>query len=130
MIQTKPRTETEALLRDLNKPSLHALSYALRHPDTWPKDFVWDFRDCDQCAMGLAHRLWKSLPEPTSQWREGSSMMARQFAMPYSEAERIFFGDAYTRQQFFGLISTTIPQRDVTPDMVADAIDKYLATAE
>ena len=43
-VKEKHPTETEALFQDLSKPSLHALSYALRHPDTWPEGFVWDYR--------------------------------------------------------------------------------------
>lgn len=56
--------------------------------------------------------------------------MARRFAMPYETAEQIFFGEAYRKRYFFGLLSEQIPLHEVTPGMVADQIDKYLATAE
>lgn len=46
--------EVSALSRLTDRPSLTALSYALRHPGTWPKDFVWDYSDCTTCAIGLA----------------------------------------------------------------------------
>jgi hypothetical protein len=78
----KSKTETEALFCDLDKPSLHALSYALRHPDTWPRSFVWDYKKCDQCAMGLAHGLWGTIAETTPD--TGASVMAREFAIPFT----------------------------------------------
>ncbi len=132
MIETKAKvqrpTEAERLFANLDKPSLVGLSYALRHPDTWPADFVWDFGDCEQCAMGLAHRLWDSVPQGAN--HDGTSIMARHFNMPFTDAEHIFFGDAYTRQRLFGLVTSEIPYKAVTPDMVADQIDKYLSRAE
>lgn len=113
-VTTKPKakSETEKLFADLDKPSLHALSYALRHPDTWPDGFVWDYKECDQCAMGLAHCLWRSSIPEADTWN-GASIMAKKFAMPYGEAENIFFN-----------------HKAVTPEMVADQIDKYLERAE
>lgn len=129
--ETKVRTEAEQLFKNLNKPSLHALSYVLRHPDTWPRGFVWDYNDCKQCAMGLAHKLWsKEVSEVSNQGKIGSSIMARSFGMPYTTARDIFFGDAYIRLHCFGLVPIRVSFSKITPDMVADQIDKYLETAE
>ncbi len=134
------KTEAEKLFQDLSKPSLHALSYALRHPDTWPEDFVWDYRQCDQCAMGLAHALWNSIPEVGLD--NGATVMARSFAMPYKAADAIFFGSSkwlptkdkvkttgslWWKEEKVTRVSNL---KAVTPDMVADQIDAYLATAE
>lgn len=127
MINIKPKTETEALFRDLDKPSLHALSYVLRHPDTWPETFIWNYSNCTQCAMGLAHHLWKV---PPAKRETGPTIMAHAFAMPYTDAYRIFLGKAYSCQYFFGLINIPIPNSAITPDMVADQIDQYLARVE
>ena len=126
-LATKPEA---AFLNDLNKPSLHALSYVLRHPDTWPKGFVWDFSECEQCAMGLASVLWTDIVRSDS-LRTALSSVAREFAMPYEEAKKIFHGGAWTpvKQEpwrFFWL-RTHWDFDKVTPDMVADQIDKYLA---
>jgi len=128
---TMPKIETEKLFQDLSKPSLHVLSYALRHPDTWPEGFNWNFDNCRECAMGLAHRLWASIPEAknTATCSTGPSIMGRAFAMPYETARDIFMGEGeWTRT---GLIfKTQIDFKKVTPEMVADQIDKYLETVE
>jgi hypothetical protein len=73
---SKPQTETEKLFA-IDKPSLENLSYALRHPETWPKDFVWDYGECNDCAMGLAHRLWDLGGMPDDQPDGGVTQMAR-----------------------------------------------------
>lgn len=124
-------TETERLFANLDKPSLHALSYALRHPDTWPEGFIWDYHDCRHCAMGLAHCLWRSIPAP--KFSTGASVMARSFGLPYAEAKEIFMGEgAWVPKQRVGFLWLgTEPNHDaVTPEMVADQIDKYLASVE
>lgn len=136
MADTMQSTETTRLFKNLDRPSLHVLSYALRHPDTWPQGFVWDFDDCMQCGMGLAHLLWANSQigdtaiGDDTEYKEWISIMARQFSMPYGKAHEIFFGGAYREPRYFGLSSTEIPRDRVTPEMVADQIDKYLATAE
>ena len=135
MIDTKvkPQTEIEALFQ-LNKPTLHALSYALRHPDTWPKDFVWNYRECNQCAMGLAHQLWaESIPNVDID--NAASVFARKFAMPYGVAKSIFLGDVKwcpLKTKIKGALwwrkeKEVTDLKAVTPEMVADQIDAYLA---
>jgi hypothetical protein len=37
--------------------TLRGLSYALRHPETWPPGFAFDYRRCKTCAMGLAFEM-------------------------------------------------------------------------
>jgi len=131
--KTKQKTETETLFRDLDKPSLHALSYALRHPDTWPQGFYWNYSDCDECAMGLAHCLWKSIPQPTDDSSRGTTDMARTFHIPYSVADSIFYGGDWTPRRTSGHLwwkGTIMDFESVTPDMVADQIDAYLASKE
>lgn len=139
-----PVNEAQALF--LDKPSLHTLSYALRHPDTWPKGFIWNYKSCDQCAMGLAHQLWKDKVTNADKGT-GPTIMARAFAMPYDAARSIFLAEETGRQGRH--IANWAPKRDftkghlwwktnwvrldaqsITPEMVADQIDKYLATAE
>lgn len=134
----------KALADSLGKPSLHGLSYALRHPETWPEGFVWDFARCDKCAMGLAYRLWTGKSpidfengndSAAANNRKWSSYSARTFAMPLGEAERIFLNTEWTRQQrtFLGIPAGRTPSldlEDVTPEMVADEIDRYLTTSE
>lgn len=140
--QAKPQTETEKLFA-LDKPSLGNLSYALRHPDTWPEGFVWNYGECDQCAMGLAHALWKQVPKAVKS--TGASFMARTFAIPFDAASSIFMGhvgacrarwipDAALKTtvtgHFWWKSKKTLPYWEaITPDMVADQIDKYLTEA-
>lgn len=138
-LTVEPGSETESLFIDLDRPSLAALSYILRHPDTWPKDFIWNFGDCYQCAMGLAHRLWKQIPRSSSE--TGATIMAREFAIPYGVALNIFLAD-YGHAEWLPRrvehktegrlwwkkeISTSHRDYDaVTPEMVADQIDAFL----
>lgn len=122
-----------------SRPSLGALSFALRHPGTWPKGFRWDYNDCKKCAMGLACRLWSEIGEPNT------SDMAREFAMTFEEAQGIFYGATDERfeivvergrtERWFGLVdqfedrrvAKPLSRADITPEMVADDIDSYLA---
>lgn len=106
--------EAEKLF-SLDQPSLAALSYALRHKETWPDWFQWDFGDCFQCAMGLSLALWKdSIRFPNS------CEMVRVFGMPFDKATKIFGGNDWAT--FYGSLVWRI-----TPEQVADKIDEYLA---
>jgi len=91
--------------------TLRDLSFALRHPDTWPKDFDWNYADCNRCAMGLAHRMWpKQVPEPTT------NAMMDAFGMNASQASDIFTGAG--RQSYTNL--------GVRPTRIADLIDELV----
>lgn len=129
-----PEREKKQLF-ELGKPSLEALSYALRHPETWPDGFYWHFSECENCAMGLAASLWGKIrvglnlvePELTDEElnRRTVSDIARLFAMPYLKADAIFMGRGDwmpTKGHFF----KSKDFNAVTPEMVADQIDKYL----
>lgn len=135
MVESKTRNiHIEALARSLGAPSLDGLAYALRHPETWPKGFVWDFNECSRCAMGLAHALWGDAPVNGNNdaWTSAS---ARLLAVPYEEADRIFYWEGYQQvrpKKFLGIKigSVVVDADNVTPGMVADAIDTYIARAE
>lgn len=137
MLETKLKTGIPGIdLADLSKPSLHALSYALRHPDTWPKDFIWNYNECEKCAMGLAHQLWAQIPQTKP--ATAASIMARAFAMPYEAARSIFLGDwkwvpkrEITKGHLWWKKNLLCADHSrVSPEMVADQIDAYLARAE
>jgi hypothetical protein len=138
--------EDELLFVDLDKPSLRGLSYALRHPKMWPRGFVWNYQNCTQCAMGLAHTLWLGTRRPRGDVNVGSSIMAKTFDMPFEKAKHIFFMAMMTRihhvsitrvaeTSWFGFhkkyetinVDEPISREMVTPEMVADDIDAYLA---
>ena len=123
-----------AFLDDMTKPSLHALSYALRHPDTWPRGFSWNYRNCNRCAMGLAGLLWESLSISGDDYEDAVSDVARGFALPYCEARSMFLGDGtWAPRSVKGHLwwkESEINFAAVTPEMVADQIDAYLERAE
>ena len=102
---------------DLETPSLAALSYALRHPETWPEGFVWGFSSCETCAMGLASLLWREISRGVPQDMDvlNASRMAIIFAMP----ERVAF-EIFLRAGF-------VLASPITPTHIADLIDDYLA---
>lgn len=128
------------------REGLKRLAFALRHPETWPKGFIWDYSDCRRCAIGLAFQLWLKLDEQPVQWDPKSqnpqyihnqgwaSMMARRFALSFQEAKRIFIGSysaEKTRRTIFGRVKVSrqnLDHENVTPEMVATNIDKYLAS--
>jgi hypothetical protein len=103
------------------QPSLQALAMALRHPESWPAGFTWNYQKLDNCALGLAGQLWPL----GSFW--SSENAATAFSMPRSATYSIFWNAHVGRRRFFGLIP--LGRSGVTPAMVADKIDRYLATA-
>lgn len=109
----------------MDAPSLETLSYALRHPETWPEGFVWNYNDCAKCAMGLSYSLfrWK---HPRGKGPERyTSDISRRFAMPYQDSVDIFF---HTRPPFEWWRPFAERSSDsVTPEMVADRIDAFVA---
>lgn len=105
------QTETETK-PDLSKPSLEGLSWLLRQQ--MPDNFRWEFKhycephECGTvgCALGLGKIFWNKHLE------------AEDFNMPLLTFNALFFS-AYTYH--------TWDHRKVTPIMVADRIDAYLA---
>src|SRR5882672_3746884 len=105
-------------LFDLDKPSLAALSYLLRHHEEWPPEFKWDYTYCDQCAMGLARTLWEKDYNPDKdQIVYAEDYMQNIFGLSIEMIEDIFEGTGWAENNL----------ETVTPEMVADKIDTYLA---
>lgn len=112
-IETKP---------DLSVPSTPAITYALRHlAEVLPKH-VWDFPTTHRktacgsvgCAFGVARELWGA------QWAEAFSSLVA------NDAVKNLLNPSYTQaREIYG-----VNFRDVTPLMVADAIDAYLASSK
>jgi hypothetical protein len=121
--------EVTALSRITDRPNLVALAYALRHPETWPADFVWDYRNCASCAVGLSLRLWPALKLPDGQQAQ-MTWIAREMAMPYGPAKQIFYGLGPSKRVSDGWFRSkwVADFKRVSPDDVADAIDRYLKT--
>lgn len=96
-----------------SKPSLAGLAYALRHPDTWPVGFEWDFRSQYKCAMGLANRLWGIQPSLYE--------MMETFDLTHRQAEKMFLEAG---RKWFGL--ARLAMCEVTPEIVAARIDLHI----
>lgn len=96
-------------------PSLKNLSYILRHKEWWPEGFAWDFRYCSHCAMGMCEELWSKptflLSDAEFCFEEGNGIFSRPVSM-----WKMPFRRHWTRMEA------------VTPEMVADRIDAYLAS--
>ena len=89
-------------MKNIIPAPLATLSYALRHPETWPPAFgPWNFLDRDRCAMGLACHLGLAATP------YGREMMAT-FNLTEREATEIFY--------------TGLP----SPAKVADRIDMHI----
>ncbi len=104
----------------LNTPSLERLSYLLRHRELWPKGFEWDFPRCDSCAMGLAIAMWHLTPI-TRKSRE------EYYNDWYLAISQNFDLDSKTMRMFCSPSGYEVSKYTITPEMVADKIDAYLA---
>ena len=101
----------------LDRPSMRALAYVLRHRETWPKGFEWNFQSCKTCAMGLAHLLWKEIT------CLDQFAIASAFSISRYDANVIFIYN-------YNWVTDgkKVNFSDITPEMVADEIDHYLVT--
>jgi hypothetical protein len=92
---------------DLSKPSVRGLAWLLRHPERWPADFEFDFRDSYTCAKGLAHRQWPNeVPPPLF-----SEYIARALGITEAQADSIFDGKRLWRTL------------DISPEAIAADLD-------
>jgi hypothetical protein len=95
-----------------SKPSLSALSHALRNPDQWPKDFgPWDYSCYGTCAVGLAAKMW------SKEVTHGKQSLEELFGLTESQGSKIF------SQAGIGLGLCT---SSVRPEQVADLIDELV----
>lgn len=91
--------------------------------------FIWNYNNCDHCAIGLARKLWQQIPD--TDFDTSASIMAKTFAMPYGRVENIFMGTgSWVPTKIEGYLwweKFVFDHKAVTPEMVADQIDKYIA---
>jgi hypothetical protein len=85
---------------------LRKLSDSLRHPETWPPGFKFDYLFADKCALGLAHEL-EMIDEPTLDAAMAASCLSLR------DACEIFVAGWC--------------EIEVSAAMVADRIDAHLA---
>ena len=110
------------------KAGLRQLAYLLCHPEEWPRDFGWDFTDvlyehkCGTagCALGIAYLFWGEAFSPDPQGEVYAMFDTyRSFGLDHENGCALFNTDKIYGVEKMG---------DVTPTMVADAIDFFLAT--
>lgn len=105
--------------------TLADLSWRLRHPETWPAGFAWDYGRCASCAIGLAWRLTMPTNKRKPKYWEG--WLVEQFPDCCNKKSR--FLDAVVCSIFFLLHhGHDCRPSKITPVMVADAIDAWLDT--
>lgn len=115
LVDTYARGETAPV--DLAKPSLRALAYVLRRRETWPPGFNWYFSRCQQCALNMTCRLWAKSVLP-AEYTVGT--VQDMLGIDNDVANYLFGYSVATRR---GLQTW-----QVTPEMVADDIEGYLAS--
>jgi hypothetical protein len=99
---------------DIHPGELQLLKLAddLRHRERWPLGFKWDYGFCSTCAIGLFFRLRDEYcPFMTD---SKVAYMTKKY-LSITEWTRIFVSLA---------ASLDIDMRDITPDMVANAIEE------
>jgi hypothetical protein len=117
--------------------NLARLSTLLRNPQLWPTGFVWDYEHIDQCALGLAGRLWPHIVVLDHLHMDGprarivdSSLAMKNFAIDEERFNRIFYALHINRTvSVLHFWKRDMRITDVTPNMVAAEIDAYLGTS-
>ncbi len=107
----------------MDTPSLARLSYLLRHHELWPEDFSWHFDNCECCAMGLASAFWQLDPEQY-EWTDCDDVVDCHLNMVHTVlgVHKSTCMILFLNERTYGVSS-----EQVTPNMVADKIDEYLA---
>jgi hypothetical protein len=90
---------------DGREPKLGDLAQLLRQPERWPRDFRWNYRCRETCAVGLCERIY------------GKNSLHRMAPGYLNNG-----GNNVTNTIFCGMCGKT------TSIDVADAIDAYLKT--
>lgn len=102
---------------DLSVPSLANLAYVLRHKETWPRGFRWDYCVEEQCAFGLAMHFW-DYDHIAAGYRQAPAGV--RLHIPKSIYNRV-------RLPGLGRLLGPYGKSFVRPEHVADAIDRLLA---
>jgi len=114
-------TETDATLaltRFRETPTLGDLAIILRHREVWPEGFVWDFGECEHCAMGLAACALRD--DPATHERCYFDWVAAVFDIDMDTVDQLF-----DEGPSKGKVANYVY---VTPEHVAAAIEEYLST--
>lgn len=93
------------------------LSAVLRDRSLWPEGFEWNYSKCGTCAMGLVYRL------KTGEWLDETGDSAKRTRAV------IVDGNAMSLKAFDPIFwyLNLLYNRAITPEDVADAIDRAMA---
>lgn len=111
---------------DTSRPSLEALAYVLRHPDTWPKGFEWDNTRLQQGSVGLTVKLWGG-----PAFNIYNDIILNHLAVMLKTtpdiARRLFRSSWPYCYRVLGVPVWPRLRRAVTPEIAARAVDRALA---
>jgi hypothetical protein len=93
-------------------PTLDSLATVLRDRSLWPYGFEWDFRQKCSCAIGMAEEIWGP-SNPFNQTAPVSEL--RKYAETFCNPKKRYV---------LGFIPWGVTMRGVTPEDVADRIEK------
>lgn len=135
------RLRVEARNRDYvrgdGQVSLPRLSFLLRHRELWPSQFRWNYGNFDNCAVSLARSYWFIPAVGVIPSRN----LYHYFGLDRASYQNIFIGGGDwvpLKSRLMTFLTWAFPtmswksaRKDlsqVTPEMVADQIDLYLAS--
>ena len=103
------KTPLPEVVPTVRKVPVTDLIYALRHSETWPENFKWNYRDFSCCAVGLTHKLWFA-DQPFV------PAMKDIFDLNNEVSIRVFYS-------LDKILPGNLSKNDITPEMVADYLE-------
>jgi hypothetical protein len=110
-------------------PNLKSMSYALRNTSTWPNDFVWNCEYYENGPPGLAIAIWNLNPTKADKKDGYKSLLAKTFSLNWTDSVKLFQTFEYKIKTSW-ITQSFVDLNAVTPEMVADKIDKYLSKTQ
>ena len=96
--------------------TIQDVSALLRDRSRWPQDFVWNYRNCATCAMGLIEEYF-GVSIPYASHRKTYEAVAAVVDISPENANRVFIHAGGATQDMGTIL----------PEDVADVIDKIVA---
>jgi hypothetical protein len=118
-----------AVKPDIIFASLTTLAYVLRHPETWPKSFDWDNRYYETSAVGLLLKKWVG-----PGFNADDEICRHHYAVMLKTTpeivRKLFVSLQATTYCVFGVPIFPRSYLSVTPEMVAEQIERYITRNE
>ena len=103
------------------EPSLTNLAFVLRHKELWPENFVWDFRYCETCAIGLCRQIYGKDPRDLDPRLENAETFWS------GSSYRDIFGSYNEPLRIWDIPVWPYSEAVITPEHVAARIDRWVA---